>query len=269
MKTRIITGLILAGLVISAILAAPFWVVAGIAGIALLGAQAEFYSMHTAMRRIDRVFGGLCGVLLLTLFAFSPLSQIKDTLVFALPLLLTACLLEVLFFVQPIEKAGNRAMTLVTGLLYVVFLGGFALLLARDEYGSAGRNALLTAAAVTWLGDTMAFFVGKALGRHRLYPTVSPKKTWEGAVGGLVGSVGGAMAVRALFWSDAPLMQVLSFSIVGSILGQMGDLVESFFKRSVGIKDSGSVLPGHGGVLDRIDAFLFVVPLCYLWFFSA
>lgn len=267
MKARVITGLILAGLVIWAVELAPFPVVALIAGIALLGAQAEFYSMHSAIRRIDRVFGGLCGIVLLLLFAFSSLENMKDMLVFALPVLVIACLLEVLFFVRPIENAGSRAMTIVTGLVYVVFLGGFAILLARDEHGSMGRNALLTAAGVTWLGDTMAFFVGKTLGRHRLYPVVSPKKTWEGAFGGLLGSVGGAMAVRALFWHDAPLVQVLSFSIVGSIVGQMGDLVESFFKRSVGIKDSGAILPGHGGVLDRIDAFLFVVPLCYLWFF--
>jgi phosphatidate cytidylyltransferase len=267
MKARIITGLILAGVVIWAVKLAPFAVVAMIAGVALLGAQAEFYSMHSAIRRVDRVFGGLCGVLLLLLFAFLPLEDVEDMLVFALPVLIIACLLEVLFFAKPIENAGTRAMTLITGLCYVVFLGGFAILLARDEHGSMGRNALLTAAAVTWLGDTMAFFVGKTLGRHRLYPLVSPKKTWEGAFGGLLGSVGGAMAVCALFWHDAPLMQILSFSIVGSIFGQMGDLVESFFKRSVGIKDSGSILPGHGGVLDRVDAFLFVVPLCYLWFF--
>jgi len=138
----------------------------------------------------------------------------------------------------------------------------------HPEHGEQGRLVLLTIAAVTWLGDTAAFFGGRAFGRHRLYPSVSPKKTWEGALCGLAGSVLGALAVRGLFWADADPVRLVVFAVLGGILGQTGDLVESVFKRSAGVKDSGSILPGHGGLLDRIDAFLFVAPFGWFWFFA-
>ena len=111
-----------------------------------------------------------------------------------------------------------------------------------------------------------AYFAGRFLGKAKLYPAVSPKKTWAGAWGGLAGSIVGAAALKLisahwLSWADVVLI-----AIPGGILGQLGDLAESLIKRSVGVKDSGALLPGHGGLLDRVDAVLFIAPYAYAYF---
>jgi phosphatidate cytidylyltransferase len=118
---------------------------------------------------------------------------------------------------------------------------------------------------VAWLADTGGYFAGRFLGKSKLYEAVSPKKTWAGAWGGIAGSLVGVAVlklVRAdyLEWYDVALI-----AIPGGILGQLGDLTESLIKRSVGVKDSGALLPGHGGLLDRIDAVLFIAPYVYAY----
>ncbi len=129
-----------------------------------------------------------------------------------------------------------------------------------------GLAWLLIVILATWLGDTGAYVVGRTWGRHRLIPRVSPNKTWEGAAGGLAGAaLAGGIGV-ALFGLEVPLTAGL---IVGGLLGavgQIGDLTESYLKRQAGVKDSGSIIPGHGGMLDRIDALLFALP--FGWFLS-
>ncbi len=122
---------------------------------------------------------------------------------------------------------------------------------------------VILAFVVTWANDTLAFFAGRLLGRHKLFPRISPKKTWEGFVGGAVGSIGGAFVVRALLLPWLPLGACWAVGLGGALLAPVGDLVESMLKRSAGVKDSGRILPGHGGLLDRIDALLFVGPWVY------
>jgi phosphatidate cytidylyltransferase len=129
---------------------------------------------------------------------------------------------------------------------------------------------VLTAGVVTWLNDTMAYFGGKLLGKRipaKMYPLISPNKTWIGSIWGMAGSVGGVFLLRWAFGVDYPWLPLLGLGLVGGALGQLGDLAESMFKRSAGVKDSGNLLPGHGGMLDRIDAFLFVGPITWLWIF--
>jgi phosphatidate cytidylyltransferase len=128
------------------------------------------------------------------------------------------------------------------------------------------------ALVVMWLGDTGAYFAGRFLGKAKLYPAVSPKKTRAGAVGGLVGSFAAA-ALMKVIWEEVPSgghcpfswLDIALLAIPGAALGQMGDLAESLLKRSTGVKDSGSILPGHGGILDRIDAVLFFAPYMHLY----
>jgi len=136
--------------------------------------------------------------------------------------------------------------------------------------GWAGTGLVLLPIIATWLGDTTAYFGGRAMGRRKLLPSVSPAKTVEGAVCGLVGAVGGALLVVGLLF---PLMGggeplgLVAAGFLGLVIGavaQVGDLAESALKREAGIKDSGSILPGHGGVLDRFDAILFTLPLTWL-----
>jgi len=121
---------------------------------------------------------------------------------------------------------------------------------------------------VTWANDTFAYFTGRFLGKRPLAPRISPRKTWEGFWGGAAGSVGGALVVKVLF---LPGLSVPAAAVVGAgaaVLGPLGDLSESMLKRAAGVKDSGRIIPGHGGLLDRIDAVLFVAPwvvACAMW----
>jgi len=126
-----------------------------------------------------------------------------------------------------------------------------------------GPRLLLFALAITWAADTTAYFAGRAIGKHPLAPHISPKKTWEGSIGSMLGSL--LVAYAFSFWIRIPLPHLLIMAAVGNIAGQFGDLLESAYKRSAGVKDSGGLLPGHGGILDRIDALIFSVPV--IWYY--
>lgn len=132
-----------------------------------------------------------------------------------------------------------------------------------------GFGWTVLAFVATWMNDTLAYFGGRFFGRHKMFPTISPKKTWEGFVGGAIGSVLGAFIALALFPAEwLPGLTAAGCLVVGGVaalLGPVGDLVESMLKRAAGVKDSGVLIPGHGGILDRIDALLFVGPWVYVW----
>jgi phosphatidate cytidylyltransferase len=116
---------------------------------------------------------------------------------------------------------------------------------------------------VTWFADTMAFFVGRTWGRHRMAPVLSPKKSWEGAVGGFVAAVLASMLVVAALGLPLGYIEAALIGAVGGVVGQVGDLVESLLKRQIGLKDIGHLIPGHGGMLDRLDSMLFTAPVLY------
>ncbi|HET6922809.1 MAG TPA: phosphatidate cytidylyltransferase [Anaeromyxobacteraceae bacterium] len=126
-----------------------------------------------------------------------------------------------------------------------------------------GFGWVIMAFVVTWANDTFAYFAGRLFGRHKLLERVSPKKTWEGFAGGVLGSLAGALVVRALLLGQVPPWAALAVAAGGAALGPLGDLAESMLKRAAGVKDSGRLIPGHGGLLDRIDALLFVAPWVY------
>ena len=121
----------------------------------------------------------------------------------------------------------------------------------------------LFALSLNWVGDIAALYVGKALGRHKLAPRISPAKTWEGAIGSVLASVGYAAVYFPKLLPAVPLPEALAIAAVANIAGQFGDLAESSFKRGAGVKDSGNLLPGHGGWLDRVDSSLFALPVVY------
>jgi phosphatidate cytidylyltransferase len=129
---------------------------------------------------------------------------------------------------------------------------------------SAGRNLLLLLFLVVWADDTFAYLVGRAVGRRMLFPSISPKKTLEGSVAGLAGSLLVAWVFAGLFWQTANLKEVILLAGLVALFGQIGDLAESAMKRGANLKDSGSVLPGHGGMLDRVDSLLFGAPVLWL-----
>jgi phosphatidate cytidylyltransferase len=183
------------------------------------------------------------------------------TVIVALP---AFAILVPLLRLGDISTAGLRIMAGVAGPLYVgASLTTLALI--RRDLGPAGPAWVVLALTFAWLADTGGYFFGRFLGKTKLYPAVSPKKTRAGFVGALVGAAVGALAAKLWYLPGIDLAQVLPLAILAGAFGQFGDLVESLLKRSTGIKDSGAVIPGHGGVLDRIDALLVVAPIVYLY----
>jgi phosphatidate cytidylyltransferase len=163
---------------------------------------------------------------------------------------------------RPLVEALPAAGISASGLLLVAFPLTFAVRL--HGVASEGPRLLLFALLITWAGDTVAYFVGRALGKHSLAPHLSPKKTWEGAVASFAGSLLVAMVFAR--WVSVPLPHLLAMAGAGNVAGQAGDLLESAYKRSAGVKDSGGLLPGHGGILDRIDALILTIPVVwYYW----
>lgn len=178
-------------------------------------------------------------------------------------LLPVVSLLPPLFRPGPIEKAGMRLMTAIGGPYYVGALLA-PLVLLRQDGGTHGPFWVLLVLAVAWLGDTGAYFTGRALGKKKLYPLVSPNKTWAGLYGA-VGSGGVAALLVSFTIPTLPVLHAVGLGLVAGLLGQLGDLAESLLKRSAGVKDSGTIIPGHGGLFDRIDALLFVAPVIYVY----
>jgi phosphatidate cytidylyltransferase len=170
-------------------------------------------------------------------------------------------MLYYLFKFRDMSQAAVRIAATITGIVYAGFLCMF-LAITRREFGG---DAVVLILVIAWIGDTGGYFAGRFLGKTKLYPEVSPKKTWAGAVGGMAGSVAAVGVMKLIRMEALTWVDVAALGLVGSMLGQMGDLAESLIKRSVGVKDSGALLPGHGGILDRIDAVLFIGPFVYAY----
>ncbi len=163
----------------------------------------------------------------------------------------------------PIDTAMSRLSLDLSGLLYLGATFPFILLLRERP---AGEWFVLLSMIITFMSDTGAYFSGRFLGKHKLYPVVSPKKTIEGAIGGMLAATGSAyLFVSQVDALDFGVVDCLIMGIVGSSFAIVGDLVESLMKRAFGVKDSGNLIPGHGGILDRGDALIFCVP--FLWFY--
>jgi phosphatidate cytidylyltransferase len=163
---------------------------------------------------------------------------------------------------RPLVEVLPGAGISASGFILVAFPLSFAIPL----HGISGQGPalLLFALVIVWVSDTAAYFAGRAIGKHPFAPKLSPNKTWEGAVAGFFASL--AVAFGFMPWVNVPLVHLLAMAALGNIAGQVGDLLESGYKRSAGIKDSGTLLPGHGGVLDRIDALILAIPVVwYYW----
>ena len=167
--------------------------------------------------------------------------------------------------VEALPAAGISASSLLLialPLTYAIRLHGISLV---------GSFLLFFALVITWVGDTAAYFVGRAIGRHPFAPHLSPKKTWEGSLASFAGSLVAAIAMARWGGVNIGTVHILGMAAAGNVAGQMGDLLESAYKRSAGVKDSGALLPGHGGVLDRIDALILTFPVVWyywLWIYS-
>jgi len=163
-----------------------------------------------------------------------------------------------------VEDPARRFRGLAEGVLGLSYIGYAMGCLWQLRMETAhGAAWLFLVLAATWAGDSAAFFVGSRFGRRRLCPNLSPNKTWAGAGGGLAGSLAGGLLSLPLFAGTVPLGFVAATSLAVGLTGQLGDLFESLWKRAKGVKDSGTLIPGHGGILDRIDSLLIGIPVAY------
>jgi phosphatidate cytidylyltransferase len=185
---------------------------------------------------------------------------------FALPAAMTflflATAIHVLLQPDDIRNAASETALTVTGYLYVPLLLAHLVLLRLLPHGIDWVFLLLF---IVMMSDTCAYYLGSRFGRHKLYPAVSPNKSVEGAAGGLVGALVGAFLCRVTFFAELNVMDCFYIALAGGSLAQVGDLFESLLKRSCGVKDSGTIIPGHGGMLDRLDSILFAAPLIYYY----
>jgi phosphatidate cytidylyltransferase len=195
-------------------------------------------------------------------FFLAVLSRGSILLAFALLCFTTMSCLTFYLFSDPElrKKVIEDTATVALGFLYIGLPLSLLVLVDRAPRGNLWIFFLL---AIIFLGDTAALYCGRLLGKHKLYLTVSPGKTWEGAVGGFVTSVLAGVFFSQIFDLHPSVSTIAVVSGVIAIAGQVGDLVESMIKRNYGVKDSGKILPGHGGVLDRVDALLFAIPVFY------
>lgn len=162
----------------------------------------------------------------------------------------------------PLADAPTLSAHLLSGLIYGS-VGLTALSAMRSIH--EGMWWVICTLAITWLNDTFAYFFGRFLGKRKLYPEVSPNKTWEGFFGGMLGSILGMFVIRQFFFHALTVQDCLALGVIGGTLGPIGDLCESMLKRAYKVKDSGKILPGHGGLLDRIDALIFNAPLVFVY----
>jgi phosphatidate cytidylyltransferase len=169
---------------------------------------------------------------------------------------------------DPIDKLFARLTYITWGCFYLGLLYPFVYLIRGEAAWmepAPGRWWLFLLLGSLWLGDTAAMFFGKSFGRHKLAPVVSPHKTVEGFIGGFIGVIVVAMIFKIFWLKDIIAYHLIIISLLIGLFGQLGDLVESLWKRSLGIKDSSAIIPGHGGVLDRFDSLLFAAPMVYLY----
>ncbi len=209
--------------------------------------------------RVTQAFGILSSLAVaITIYFATGNARALLTLAILAPLIE---LLMPLFRVKDIASSGLHLMTLVAAPWYIGGLLTTTSLLRRDF----GAGWVLLVLSIAWLADTGGYFVGRRFGRTKLYPAVSPNKTWAGLYGALIGSTTAGVVASLTYLPQLPLLHGLLLGLLGGAIGQLGDLVESLLKRSMGAKDSGCIIPGHGGILDRIDAVLFVAPMTYLY----
>ncbi|XXY52785.1 phosphatidate cytidylyltransferase [Sorangium sp. So ce269] len=259
---RFITAVVAAPVLLSLLYLGPAWGWAALVAAASAVGAVEFFAMTHPDDRASRVAGvALTLAVLGVLWRFGGSPGALLALIFLLPF---AAMLVTLTRLGEMRTAALRVLAMTYGPLYVG--GGLgALALLRRDAGADGPSFVVLALLLSWFSDTGAYFAGRFLGRRKLYEAVSPKKTVAGAVGGLAFAVIGALIAHFWFLRSLPLVDAVALAIVAGGLGQAGDLGESLFKRSFGIKDSGGIVPGHGGILDRVDALLVTGTITYLY----
>lgn len=254
---RVISGLVMAIAVVAMILMVPVAICQYIIAAFSLICAWEFFTV-ISLGQVNR----FAGVILTAVGVLGVLFKADqfDFLSYLYVVMTTSFLMQLFGTADDNKARYLRAAGFCLGVVYVVVSFSYLVRLFTLEHF---RFWIFLVLASTFLGDTFAYFAGRSFGKRKLAPTISPGKTNAGLWGALLGGIVGAMVVRILFWPEAPLLQTLLIGLFVALIGAMGDLSESLIKRAFSVKDSGNLIPGHGGLLDRLDGLMFTAPFVY------
>jgi len=264
MAARILTAIVFLPILFAVLwLGAPIWFVT-LAGAGILLGLYEYYALA---KQGGQIQGMIAAVGILAAFYFERhelIAAIIGTLVIVELLVQLFSNADKEDFSHVVPEAGVR----IFGVLYVVLLGGYivALTVIQSPIPKLPAKLLTLFFMIVFAGDTGAYFTGRKLGRRKLAPRVSPGKTIEGLFGGLAGNVIAALIAHFWFFPELKIEYAIPLAIVMGLLGVVGDLCESMLKRGAKAKDAGKLIPGHGGLLDRLDSMLFNAPLLYYFY---
>jgi phosphatidate cytidylyltransferase len=272
---RVLTAAILIPLIIAAIWWGPTWLIAILSALVAIAAMLEFFSIAARLEiQAYRLWTCLAAAAIVAQQFYAArmasINRLGDLLDRSPRITLELILFGFVLGVAAISLGSKRTLTEVlasisvsaAGLVFVVL--PFSAVVRLHGVDVVGPWLLLFTVVLVWVGDSAAYFVGRRIGRWKMSPQISPNKTWEGAGANFLG----ALFVAAVFgyWTKIPPAHMLAMAAVGSVAGQIGDLFESAWKRSAAVKDSGMILPGHGGMLDRIDALILAAPAVWYYF---
>lgn len=272
MKTRLLTAAIALPILIASIILpwyfpTTIWIFVAIAVLALLAGLFEFYSLTKKLElKADAAVAYLGAAALTVSFIFDAPANDPNLLILTLALFVIAVLISQTFrFQKDFTKMLTGIGVTIVGVLYVAFLGGFliATRVGFENHPGLSTNLLLYFFIVIFGSDAGAYFAGRAFGKHKLAPKISPGKTVEGLIGGIVAAAGFAALCTLVFFHELPYQFSIPLAVVMAVVGVLGDLFESAIKRGSNTKDAASILPGHGGLLDRLDSLLFNAPILY------
>lgn len=263
LSTRVIVALIGVPLIVVVSLLGKIFFLIFILAIGLI----SYYEYSKMVRNKHSYPNKLIGYLSVGLIIINEYKNFIDYHTFFLILIVLLLLLEL--FRNRESAIANLGSTLL-GIFYIGFFAA-AIINLREFYSDSvftynqGGYLIISILVSIWICDSAAYFVGSAYGIHKLMPRVSPKKSWEGAIAGFVFSVAGMIAARELLLDFMQLQDAIAIGFIVGIFGQIGDLIESLLKRDAHVKDSSSIIPGHGGIFDRFDSLLFCAPIIYLY----
>jgi len=263
MKRLLTAVIVLPFLIASILIASLWWLFVLLAVAAMVLGLWEFYLLAKRLQlKPDPAAGYIAGAALVTIALYNdPAAILLDQ--FVIIALTIGTLIAATVRGAPFDKMLASVGATILGVLYVAFLGSHLISIRTGFDPTLSRHLLSFFFLVLMGADTGAYYIGRAFGKRKLAPSISPGKTWEGAVGGLLAAL--AMAALSHFWffRELPLKYILPLAAVMTIVGIFGDLAESALKRGAGAKDAANILPGHGGMLDRLDSLLFNAPLIY------
>src|SRR5580658_1785685 len=281
MALRIVTGVVLIAAMVALVWWGPAWLLAAVAALIAVLALIEFFALgeRVGLRAFKKwtiacavgIFYAQYAAGMVETRTFGSVSLVRNlaggapSIEAVFLIFLFGCVGIGLATRRPLQDVLPAISISSAGLLFVAL--PFSYLVRINEIEGRGRELILFTLALIWAGDTLAYFVGRFVGRVPMARALSPKKTWEGAIANVVASLGVALAASR--WMDMDLTALMLIAAGANIAGQMGDLIESAYKRGAAVKDSGTIVPGHGGALDRVDSLILAAPVVwvmYQWF---